>query len=393
MSCEAEAPQQLLFTWGANSYGQLGHGNRDDLLLPQQLTGFPDNQQTIRSISGGGGHSAAVTDAGELYVCGQNKDGQLGLNNTADVTHFSLCTALLNTRISKVGCGWDFTLILTENGQLFSCGSNSFSQLGIPQMEACTTPKRIEIFKEKIVDVAAGLRHALAITESGRIFQWGSGMASQAKRNSCGKPIPTFLTAKQPCVVPGLENASGKKVTAGSYHSAALTDAGDLYIWGSNKYGQLLHKDLFVPEPQKIGSHFFLGERIKGIWSGWTHLVAQTETGKVLTWGRGNYCQLGRKVQQDHQTNEDICSEDSFEHPACIPSLTGASQIACGSEHNLAVCGNKLYSWGWNEHGMCGNGTEINVPTPAPVLIAHSGNVKLIGCGAGHSMILCISSG
>ncbi|XP_075423808.1 secretion-regulating guanine nucleotide exchange factor isoform X2 [Ascaphus truei] len=399
MACEGEPRRQqhqLLFAWGANSYGQLGLGNRNDVLLPQQLMAFPGNQQPIKSISGGGGHSAALTDAGELFVCGQNKDGQLGLNHNEDVSCFTLCAALLSSRVSKVACGWDFTVILTGSGELLSCGSNSFSQLGIPQAESCPVPKQLSVLKEKVLDVAAGLRHALALTESGQVFQWGLGLASHAKRASHGKPTSAFLLAKEPCRVPGLENVRGKKVTAGSHHSVVLTEAGDMYVWGSNKHGQLLHPESFLAEPQKVEAHFFSGERMEEVCSGWTHLVGQTETGKVFTWGRANYCQLG--IVQDEKDEEMKHLQDNYadgraKQPYCIPGLTGASQIACGSEHNLAVCGNELYSWGWNEHGMCGNGTETNVPVPKEVHILNAANVKLIGCGAGHSLILCITTG
>lgn len=46
---------------GANSYGQLGLGNKEDALVPQVVKEFPSNQKNIRNITGGGGHSAIVT--------------------------------------------------------------------------------------------------------------------------------------------------------------------------------------------------------------------------------------------------------------------------------------------------------------------------------------------
>uniref|UniRef100_A0A8D0KRS4 Uncharacterized protein n=1 Tax=Strix occidentalis caurina TaxID=311401 RepID=A0A8D0KRS4_STROC len=53
---------------------------------------------------------------------------------------------------------------ITEMG-ILSCGSNSFGQLGVPQISGpCLIPQKIESLKEKVVDVAAGLRHALAAT-------------------------------------------------------------------------------------------------------------------------------------------------------------------------------------------------------------------------------------
>ncbi|XP_065448163.1 secretion-regulating guanine nucleotide exchange factor isoform X2 [Chrysemys picta bellii] len=101
-------------------------------------------------------------------------------------------------------------------------------------------------------------------------------MASRANRASQGKIIPSFLTAKEPCKVTGLEDVKVKKVTASSYHSVSLTDEGELCVWGSNKHGQLVSKETFLVEPQKIDAHFFSGEKIGAVWSGWTHVVAQT---------------------------------------------------------------------------------------------------------------------
>uniref|UniRef100_A0A8C5MSF3 Secretion regulating guanine nucleotide exchange factor n=1 Tax=Leptobrachium leishanense TaxID=445787 RepID=A0A8C5MSF3_9ANUR len=332
-------------------------------------------------------------DTGALYVCGQNRDGQLGLSHTDDVSHFSLCSSLQSERVSTVSCGWDFTIILTDSGRVLSCGSNAFGQLGIPHVKSSSVPEPVQSLQEKVLDISAGLRHSLALTDSGGVFQWGVGLASHAKRFSCGNPVPPFLTAKEPSRIPGLENVKGRKVIAGSYHSVTVTEDGDLYVWGSNKHGQLLQKETFVLWPQRIEPHFFSGERIRSAWSGWTHLVAQTDSGKVYTWGRADYGQLGRDGEKEQPQDS---GAEHFPKPLlCIPRLTGADQITCGSQHNLAVCGTAVYSWGWNEHGMCGDGTETNVEIPTQISIPapHPATVKLIACGAGHSMILCVNPG
>ncbi|KFQ42268.1 Secretion-regulating guanine nucleotide exchange factor, partial [Nestor notabilis] len=262
---------------GANSYGQLGLGHKEDVLVPQALKDVSCKCQDVKSITGGGGHSAVITGAGELFVCGHNKDGQLGLNHREDVLHFTLCTALSGFCVKQVACGWDFTVVLVGSGLVLSCGSNSFGQLGVPQISGpCLIPQKIESLKEKVVDVAAGLRHALAATESGLVLQWGTGMASQAKRAHQGKILPLFLTAKEPCEVTGLEDVKVKAVAAGSHDSVSLTDEGHLYVWGSNKHGQLVSKEIFLAEPKKIETHFFSHEKIGAVWSGWTHVVAQT---------------------------------------------------------------------------------------------------------------------
>ncbi|KAM9556153.1 LOW QUALITY PROTEIN: secretion-regulating guanine nucleotide exchange factor [Guaruba guarouba] len=386
-----------LFAWGANSYGQLGLGHKEDVLVPQALKDVSCKCQDIKSITGGGGHSAVITGAGELFVCGHNKDGQLGLNHREDVLCFTLCTALSGFCVKQVACGWDFTIILVGSGLVLSCGSNSFGQLGVPQISGpCLIPQKIEPLKEKVVDVAAGLRHALVATESGLVLQWGTGMASQAKRAHQGKTLPLFLTAKEPCEVTGLEDVKVKAVAAGSYDSVSLTDEGHLYVWGSNKHGQLVSKEIFLAEPKKIDTQFFSHEKIGAVWSGWTHLVARTETGKVFTWGRADYGQLGRHAVVPDGQEACTASEQRLKQlcniPVSVPCLNGASQIACGSEHNLALVGGQCFSWGWNEHGMCGDGTEANAYVPKPIKALGYAKQILIGCGAGHSMALSNST-
>ncbi|XP_064921322.1 secretion-regulating guanine nucleotide exchange factor isoform X3 [Columba livia] len=324
--------EPLLFAWGANSYGQLGLGHKEDVLVPQSLKDVSCKCQDIKSITGGGGHSALITGAGELFVCGHNRHGQLGLNHTDDVLHFTLCAAVSGFGVKQVACGWDFTIILVGSGDVLSCGSNSFGQLGVPQISGpCLIPQKIESLKEKVVDVAAGLRHALAATESGLVLQWGTGMAAQAKRANPGKTLPLFLTAKEPCEVTGLEDIKVKTVAASSCHSVSLTDEGHLYAWGSNKHGQLVSKEVFLAEPKKIETRFFSHEKIGAVWSGWTHLVAQTETGKVFTWGRADYGQLGRHAMVPDGQEACTASEQHLELlcdiPVSVPCLNGASQV------------------------------------------------------------------
>ena len=54
----------------------------------------------------------------------------------------------------------------------------------------------------------------------------------------------------------------------------------------------------------------------------------------------------------------------------------------------LLSVGGELYSWGWNEHGMCGSGDEENITTPRIVKALHGYCVTLPACGAGHSFVV-----
>jgi alpha-tubulin suppressor-like RCC1 family protein len=47
-----------------------------------------------------------------------------------------------------------------------------------------------------------------------------------------------------------------------------------------------------------------------------------------------------------------------------------------------------LITWGWNEHGLCGNGNEDNILIPHQVTALTDHVIKMLGCGAGHSFAM-----
>uniref|UniRef100_A0A1A8PM61 Secretion regulating guanine nucleotide exchange factor n=1 Tax=Nothobranchius rachovii TaxID=451742 RepID=A0A1A8PM61_9TELE len=386
-----------LHTWGANSYGQLGQGHVEDKCVPRLSDSSVLQNRAVRTLSGGGGHSVVISESGEVFVCGQNNKGQLGLGHNADASSFQLCP-ILNQRVRSVSCGWDFSLLLTDCGQLLACGSNAFGQLGVGEKIKQTADfLAVETLKEPVLSVAAGLRHSLVVCDSGSVYQWGTGLFSHAKRTLSPRPVPSYLCAKVPCLVPGLSQRTPHSVVAGSTHCVCLTGEGDLFMWGSNKHGQLTTSEPFLPSPTLLKPSLFNGEKVVSVWSGWTHVVAQTESGRVFTWGRGDYGQLGRRASTNQKTEQhsaDSVSEGGHKvSEACFPEevkvLHGATQVSCGSEHNLAIVGGRLLSWGWNEHGMCGDGSQADVYPPQ---LVPDLKPALIGCGAGHSMAVCAAA-
>ncbi|XP_057691823.1 secretion-regulating guanine nucleotide exchange factor isoform X2 [Corythoichthys intestinalis] len=342
-----------LVAWGANSYGQLGQGHEEDQAVPQLCNKAALRRKTVRVLCGGGGHTVVVTDDGEAFACGHNNRGQLGLGHTANCStlqHFSG----LNQRVTNVACGWDFTLLLTDCGNLLACGSNVFGQLGIGHDTSHSAKLvLIEDLKERVMNVAAGLRHALAITESGCVYQWGTGLHSQAKRALSPNPVPAHLNSKVPSLVPGFTQRIPYIVAAGSTHCVCLAGDGDVFLWGSNKHNQLLATEPFRATPAPLERSLLCGEKVVNVWSGWTHVIAQTERGRVFTWGRGNYGQLGRLLADGPNSEHQSADNGSKTFlPGEVNGLFGVTQIACGSEHNLATVdfsGHHLILWPFPE--------------------------------------------
>ena len=122
-----------LFCWGANNYGQLGIGHMSEQETLPRIVNLDNISElcveNIKSIIGGGGHTVLLTKGGEVFVCGWNKAGQLGLGHTNNVDKFAKVD-LGDNFIEEVAAGWDFTILLDKTGTLLCCGSNSFGQLG-----------------------------------------------------------------------------------------------------------------------------------------------------------------------------------------------------------------------------------------------------------------------
>lgn len=377
-----------LFSWGANSYGQLGLGNQDDQLLPQRVV-LPETSGSslldqpeackIKSVTGGGGHSVIIHDDGSLFTCGNNCNGQLGLNhynNMATFTRVSLSAAIL-----KASAGWDFTVVLSEKGEIFVFGSNEFGQLSFhpEELQKSFVPVKVTLpaVDGKIADIATGLRHTAVLTDEGKIFSWGT------RRKIKDKELLTQMIKKS-SETPVLESQHGEKfvkISAGSFHTLALTENGNIWIFGTFKYGVATQDN---PSPghlmlvHAISNSLFDGPIVK-LDCGWTHCIVQSASGRIFTWGRGDYGQLGRSCNQSHDSNP---------HP--IEDLLCLNSFQCGSEHNLAITNDgRLFTWGWNEHGMCATGDESNVVKPTEVKAVSKLFSVDCGAGAGHCFLLC----
>lgn len=63
---------------------------------------------------------------------------------------------------------------------------------------------------------------------------------------------------------------------------SVCAEEGDLFLWGSNKHGQLSTAEPFLPTPALLKPCLFKAEKVLKVWSGWTHNVAQTGTSALV---------------------------------------------------------------------------------------------------------------
>ena len=78
-------------------------------------------------------------------------------------------------------------MVSTLSGAIFAFGANSNGQLGITKTEDRFFPTEIKSLRKQRIapaGLAAGSEHSLALTEEGGVFSWGSNRYGQLGRRS-----------------------------------------------------------------------------------------------------------------------------------------------------------------------------------------------------------------
>ncbi|XP_073306950.1 RCC1 domain-containing protein RUG3, mitochondrial [Primulina huaijiensis] len=276
-----------VFTWGYGGFGALGHSVYHRELFPKMVEGSWIEE--ICHIATSGTHSAAITKSGKLYIWGRDEgDGRLGLGPGRGPDHaggLSTPTEVeaMPVPVAAVSCGGFFTMALTEEGQLWNWGANSNYELGRGDKVGGWKPQLVPALKdERVVQIASGGYHSLALTGKGQVLSWGHGGHGQLGHSS-------LHLQKVPEPVEALANEKVIYVACGGSSSAAITDKGKLYMWGNARDNQLGVPGLSEVQPSPVEVKFLweddgLGEyKVLSVAAGASHamcLVSRTETAK-----------------------------------------------------------------------------------------------------------------
>ncbi|ERN08779.1 ultraviolet-B receptor UVR8 [Amborella trichopoda] len=182
-----------LFGWGWGRYGNLGLGDRNDRLFPEKVAAI--DGQKMSMVACGWRHTIVVSSIGKLYTYGWSKYGQLGHGDYEDHLIPHQLRALSNDYITQISGGWRHTMALTSDGMLYGWGWNKFGQLGVGDNADHCSPKQV-IFppEQKVIRVSCGWRHTLAITDKGNVFSWGRGTSGQLGHgDSIDRNVPKVI--------------------------------------------------------------------------------------------------------------------------------------------------------------------------------------------------------
>lgn len=331
--------RRVLATFGNGDCGRLGHSAADFLgeevpRVVRALLGCP-----VRTAAAGGAHTAALDDAGAVYTWGLNDRGQLGLGHDRQEADVGAPQEVaLPERAVAVAAGYFHTLCLGESGAVWAFGCNGKGQLGLgKEVVLAREPRLVAALQDtKVVALAAGMEHSLALTAGGEVYSWG---ASTHGRLGHGAPASLRLFGSgvefKPRLVRALEALRIMQISAGQMHSAAVSAEGDAFLWGYGKFNQLgLGEAEDAEMPAALPP---LRGATAGLACGFQHTLAVTRTGDVLAWGANQNGVLGLGHEKDQRSKR----------PSKVPGLK-AEQVAAGWKHSAAITsGGRLYTWGW----------------------------------------------
>ncbi|KAG0494292.1 hypothetical protein HPP92_005286 [Vanilla planifolia] len=267
------------------------------------------------------------------------------------------------------------------------------------------------IMSKKVVGIAAGEAHTLALTGDGSVFSWGRGTFGRLGTGKDADELSPVRVSFTPEI--GATKAPDPKfvgIAAGAYHSLALQDDGSVWSWGYNIYGQLGHGEENSSVPRVIEQFKDLGApnslsrdrnanrqtnalKVSSIKAGGMMSLAIDDLGALWMWGN---C--------PHSTNADEEEFSLVSSPSPLPvwDLHGHTvvKVACGNEHVVAAVSAEetfrgadlvCYAWGNNNHGQLGLGNRESRARPQAIATFGEDSpwaIYEIACGAYHTAIL-----
>jgi alpha-tubulin suppressor-like RCC1 family protein len=294
-------------------------------------------------------------------------------------TPTSVRTTSIAGDVVAIDCGQFHSSCVTSNGKLYTWGNNAWGQCGHGLSEHQFEPKNVTGLHGKHVTAAScGRSHSVALAH-GEVMAWGKAKFGQL---GFGGKNWDQLNIR---AVPMAKSIRVTQVAVGECHCLALTQTGEVLSWGRGKYGRLgLGSDQAQMHPQLITA--LSGRGIRQICCGYYHSMAITMMGDLFVWGCNNYSQLGTGNVAPLR----LPTQLQFENNARFV------QVAAGGFHSFVLTDQgEVYGWGNNQYGQLGTGdTEIRrMPTELmlfKMISAPATRAFRLYTGMFHSMVLTI---
>lgn len=338
----------MLLGCGSNGNYQLGNGNDDDQyqFTPGKFRVGSNLTSSLPSkphkVVCGGNHTLIVFESGELYACGDNTYGQCGIDNDTlgDPSHIKVFTKVDGVW-KNAACGWEFSVLIDVNNQIFVCGLGLKGELGLGKHITKTNLTKLEsMCGVDVVDIKASLNLVIAKDVNGNYFGWGDSKKGQL--------IEKLILYEPKSVIFPISEIQDFQVTK---NCLILSTKNSIRSIGK------------VPEGLSSTIQLNNIECVKAMWSS----IHYKQGKSIRSFGNSRH---GQKF------------------PGSLDSEDFTFEV--GSEHGLVYIRDRLYAWGWGEHGNCGLSDR---PGHDQIIFdqlnhIYTGHIQLIAGGCATSWIV-----
>lgn len=229
-----------------------GNDGGREFLAPVRLS-FPHIKSApLQAVFSGptAAHAIVLDAEGIAFGLGRNENAQLGFEDLrAKTTLQKLDLPLKDTeRIVNACCGRSHTLLVSSEGRVFAAGLNSHGQLGTHSEQqqsgwtVVTMPGGAHVSQ-----VGAGAEFSMFVTDDGQLYAAGCAEHGHLGNGATGERIQSygkvvFGNAFTPLRVHFPPDVSIRQVACGANHTVALDDRGKVWSWGWGAYGRLGHR-------------------------------------------------------------------------------------------------------------------------------------------------------
>ena len=321
-----------LWSVGQNATGIFGDASNFNAVNPTAANTTP----IFDEITSGFAFMLGVSETGELYAWGENSSGQLGNGTYTSSNVPQLVPTLSN--IKTAATSENSSVAVTTTGDLYVWGNNSQGQLGTGNGAVINFPF-LNPNINNVDTVAGGRDHYVFLRNDGTVWTVGDNSAGQLGQGFVSDSILS------PVQVAGLSNIIS--VGAGEYHSFAISNTNELYVWGNNGSGQLGLGDLnnrLVPTLASL-------DNVANAQGGAAHSIFLTTDNKVYTSGNNSFGQLGTGNTTDTL------------NPVLV-DVPSAASISAGQYTSLILRSDaSVFAFGNNMEQQLST-LPISVPTP-----------------------------
>lgn len=311
-----------LYAWGASEYGQCGIFTGS---APLPVSVIMTSVKKVATAQGGNvgdaPHTLLLTADNMLYAVGNNTNLQTSCSGSDFYTIKPVKNVPAGT-IADISAGYDHTLILMENGDLYGIGNNAYGQLGSEGLGG--TVGSFTKIASGVSSMAAGRRHSLYVV-NGKLYGIGDNRWNKLISSSTEK-----FTA------PVLISSGIVRVFAGEHSSFCIDERGDLYYFGWRS------TETFAAGASDGKLHKVL-PGVRSVSMQDEHAIILSTDGKAYGWGMNSYNQ--------------ITSGSASSHPSPV-QISGAARAGAAGSWFSAILNSdgSVTVWGKNTSGISGTG-------------------------------------